>query len=45
MRVQAPAGTRTVDVRSSKLKKGRYTVEIAARDAFGNSSTPGKRSH
>jgi plastocyanin len=39
MRVQAPAGTRTVDVRSSKLRKGRYTVQIQARDAYGNTSS------
>jgi plastocyanin len=37
-RVQAPAGTRTVTLRSKRLKKGRYTVEIAARDGSGNRS-------
>lgn len=41
--VQARAGTRTVTVRSSKLKKGRYTIEVRARDAFGNNSTPAKK--
>ncbi len=38
-RVQARAGSRSVTVRSSRLTKGRYTVEIEARDAFGNRST------
>jgi plastocyanin len=37
-RVQAGAGTHTVTVRSKKLKKGRYTIEILARDASGNRS-------
>jgi plastocyanin len=37
-RVQAAAGTRTVTLRSKRLKKGRYTVEIDARDASGNRS-------
>jgi plastocyanin len=37
-RLQARAGARTVTLRSRKLRKGRYTVEIAARDAFGNRS-------
>jgi plastocyanin len=37
-RVQAGAGTHSVTVRSKKLKKGRYTVEILARDASGNRS-------
>jgi hypothetical protein len=27
-------------VRSKKLKQGRYTVEVRARDAFGNRSKP-----
>jgi plastocyanin len=38
-RVQARAGTRTVTLRSRKLKKGRYTLDIRARDAFGNLSS------
>jgi plastocyanin len=38
-RVQAAAGTRTVTLRSRKLKKGRYTVDIRARDAGGNLSS------
>ncbi len=38
-RVQARAGTRSVTLRSARLKKGRYTVEIEARDAFGNRSS------
>jgi plastocyanin len=38
-RVQAPAGTRSVTLRSKRLKKGRYTVDIQARDAGGNRST------
>ncbi len=37
-RVQARAGTRTVTLRK-RLKKGRYTVEIRARDAGGNRSS------
>jgi hypothetical protein len=37
-RLQTRAGTRSVTLRSRKLRKGRYTVEIAARDAFGNRS-------
>jgi P pilus assembly chaperone PapD len=37
--VQAPAGTRTVTLRSKRLKKGRYTVDLRARDAFGNRSS------
>jgi len=40
VRLQARPGTRTVDVRSSRLKRGRYTVELQARDATGNSSSP-----
>jgi plastocyanin len=43
VKVQAVAGTRTVNLRSSKLKKGRYTIEVAARDAAGNSSTLAKK--
>jgi hypothetical protein len=38
-RVQARAGTRSVTLRSKKLKKGRYRVEVQARDAHGNRST------
>jgi plastocyanin len=37
-RVQAPAGTRTVTLRGKRLKKGRYKVEIEARDSAGNRS-------
>jgi plastocyanin len=37
--VQGRPGTRTVTVRSSRLKRGRYTVELQARDASGNRST------
>lgn len=37
-RVQAGKGLHSVTVRSKKLKKGRYTVEILARDASGNRS-------
>ncbi len=39
MRLQARPGTRTVTVRSARLKRGRYTVELRARDATGNSSS------
>jgi plastocyanin len=42
-RLQAPAGTRTVTVRSRKLKKGRYTIEILARDAVGNRSVAARK--
>ena len=37
------AGTRDVTLRSQKLKKGRYTVEIEARDAYGNRSPLAKK--
>jgi len=37
VRVQA-RGTRSVTLTSRKLKKGRYTVRILARDALGNTS-------
>lgn len=36
--VQARAGTRTVVIRGSKLRKGRYTVSLTARDAMSNLS-------
>ena len=36
--VQAPKGSHRVTLRSKRLKKGRYTVEVRARDAFGNRS-------
>ena len=35
-RLSVRAGTRSVTVRGSKLVKGRYRVEIEARDARGN---------
>jgi plastocyanin len=41
---QIAAGKRTVSVRSSKLKKGRYKVEVRARDASGNVSTLASKS-
>jgi plastocyanin len=41
---QIAAGKRTVSVRSSKLKKGRYKVEVRARDANGNVSTLASKS-
>jgi plastocyanin len=41
--VQAAAGTRTVTLRSNRLTKGRYTVEIRTRDAYGNRSSAAKR--
>jgi hypothetical protein len=37
-RVQAAAGTHSLTVRSKKLRKGRYTVQVLARDASGNRS-------
>jgi plastocyanin len=42
-RYQAQAGTRTVTLRSRKLKKGRYTLEILARDAAGNRSVAARK--
>lgn len=44
VRVQARAGTRTIRVRSGKLKRGRYTVQLRARDAMGNRSSLGRDS-
>jgi len=37
-RVQAGVGTHSVRLRSKRLRKGRYTVEVLARDASGNRS-------
>jgi plastocyanin len=42
--VHAAAGTRTVTVRSERLKKGRYTVELSARDAMANRSSLARKS-
>ena len=39
VRLQARAGKRSVVIRSSKLRKGRYTVTLSARDAVGNTSS------
>jgi plastocyanin len=36
VRLSVRAGARSVTVRSSRLKKGRYSVELQARDAHGN---------
>jgi hypothetical protein len=36
VRLSARTGTRSVTVRGSKLVRGRYTVEIEARDVRGN---------
>jgi hypothetical protein len=36
VRLSARAGTRSITVRSSKLRRGRYSFEIEARDARGN---------
>jgi plastocyanin len=41
---QVPAGRRTITVRSSKLKKGRYKIEVRARDASGNVSSLASKS-
>ena len=38
------AGKRSVSVRSAKLKKGRYKIEVRARDASGNVSTLASKS-
>jgi plastocyanin len=40
-RLQVAAGTRTVTVK--KLRKGRYTIVVLARDAFGNRSVAASR--
>jgi plastocyanin len=37
-RVQAGAGSRTVTLRSKRLKRGRYVIRLQARDAAGNRS-------
>jgi plastocyanin len=37
-RLQVRPGTRTATVRSSRLKRGRYRVELQARDSSGNRS-------
>jgi plastocyanin len=42
-RLQAPVGTRSVMLRSKRLKSGRYTVEIQARDAYGNRSSVARK--
>jgi len=44
VRFATHAGTRTVTVRSRKLKKGRYTIEIVARDTSGNLSLAVRKS-
>jgi plastocyanin len=41
---QVPAGRRTITVRSSKLRKGRYKIEVRARDASGNVSSLASKS-
>jgi len=38
VRLQARAGVRTVTVRSSRVKRGQYIVQLEARDALGNRS-------
>jgi plastocyanin len=42
--VRANAGTRKVTLRSSKLRKGRYTVTLVARDSMGNKSAASSKS-
>ncbi len=37
-RLQLRAGTRTVAVRGARLRRGRYTVELVARDGAGNTA-------
>ena len=37
-RVQLRAGTRTVTVHGDRLRRGRYTVELVARDGSGNAA-------
>ena len=37
-RVQLHAGTRTLIVRGDRLRRGRYTVELVARDGAGNTA-------
>jgi hypothetical protein len=41
--VQAPAGTRAA-ILPTRLKRGRYVVELRAVDAMGNRSAVAKRS-
>jgi plastocyanin len=43
VRKQVAAGKRTVTIRSKKLKKGRYTIVVLARDPFGNRSVAASR--
>lgn len=42
-RVQASAGTRRITVGDRRMKRGRYTVRLRARDAMGNRSAAVKR--
>jgi plastocyanin len=42
--MRANAGTRTVTLRSAKLRKGRYTVTLVARDSMGNKSAASSKS-
>jgi plastocyanin len=41
--VQSPAGTRTVTLRSKRLKRGAYAVALRATDAMANKSTAASR--
>jgi plastocyanin len=43
-RVQAPAGARTVTARGKRLTRGRYVVQLRARDALGNRSSLARKS-
>ena len=42
--MQANAGTRTMTLRSKRLKKATYTVELRAADAMGNRSAAATKS-
>jgi hypothetical protein len=44
VRVQARPGTRTIRGRAARLERGRYTVQLRARDAMGNRSSLGRDS-
>jgi plastocyanin len=44
VRLAARAGARSVTVRGSKLVRGRYTVEVEARDARGNTAAVQRKS-
>jgi hypothetical protein len=44
VRLAARAGARTVTVRGASIKRGKYTVQLSARDARGNVSALARKS-